>query len=107
MFLKRIAISSLDIMDLETVREYLLLPPRTSASEVMLDAVVTWDTGALYILVTVIELRVNRWSRRTLVEVLPEGEEEEPKHPLYEQQLTLGNHILPSKKLGVLQNGKQ
>lgn len=59
-------------MDLEPVRQYLQLPPRTSAAEVMLDAVVSGLPGALYILTTVMELRVNRRSRRSLVEVLQE-----------------------------------
>ena len=60
------------IMDLKTVRSYLLLPPRTTAAEVMRDAVQVSDPGALTILTTVLDLRVNRRSRRTLASVAAE-----------------------------------
>lgn len=59
-------------MDIQTVRQYLLLPPRTSAAEVMHDAVQISDPGALYILSTVLEVRVNRRTRKTLAAVVAE-----------------------------------
>ena len=67
-----------DYMDIQTVRAYLLLPPRTSAAEVMRDAVLLLDPGATYLLTTVLEVRVNRRSRRTLAEVQSEFLKERP-----------------------------
>ena len=59
-------------IDIQTVRAYLLLPPRLSAAEVMRDAVLVSDPGAVYILTTVLEVRVNRRSRRSLADVVTE-----------------------------------
>jgi hypothetical protein len=44
-------------MDLRTVRHYLSLPPRTTAEEVMRDAVLVSDPGALFILNLVLDVR--------------------------------------------------
>ena len=63
---------------METVRAYLTLPPRTSAAEVMRDAVVLSDPGAVYILNTVLEARVNRRSRHSLAAVVTEFQKEKP-----------------------------
>lgn len=59
-------------MDIQTVRHYLTLPPRTTAAEVMRDAVLVSDPGALFILTLVLDIRVNQRTRRSVAEVRAE-----------------------------------
>jgi hypothetical protein len=59
-------------MDIETVRQYLTLPPRTTAAEVMRDAVLVCDPGALFILNFALDIRVNQRTRRTVTQVRAE-----------------------------------
>ena len=49
------------------MRNYLALPPRSTAEEVMRDALVLQIPGALEMVTMVLSLRVNRRSRRTVL----------------------------------------
>ena len=56
-------------MDTADLRQYLSLPPRGSAIEVMRDAVETQVLGAVWLLELVLSVRVNRKTRRQLRDV--------------------------------------
>ena len=56
-------------MDFATLRHYLSCPVRPSARDVMQDAVVFLFPGAILLLRFLLELRVNRRTRRTFADV--------------------------------------
>ena len=53
-------------MDLCALRRYLALPPRVRAADVMSDALLTGDVGAVQLVEYIIQTRVNRRTRRSL-----------------------------------------
>ena len=56
-------------MDFSPMRLYLAADPRTSAVDVMKDAVVFQNPGAVILLKFLLEARVNRRTRRSVAEV--------------------------------------
>jgi hypothetical protein len=56
-------------MDFACLRQYLSDPPRASAKEVMQDAVLYRNPGVVILLKFLLEMRVNRRTRRTFSEV--------------------------------------
>jgi hypothetical protein len=56
-------------MDFACLRQYLAVAPRSSAKEVMDDAVLFLNPGAVILLKILLEMRVNRRTRRTFGEV--------------------------------------
>ena len=56
-------------MDFSCLRQYLTDPPRAAAKDVMMDAVVYLNPGAIILLKFLLEMRVNRRTRRTFAEV--------------------------------------
>ena len=54
------------VMDMCSVRAYLALPPRASSALVMRDALQLDDPGAAAIVKLIMQVRVNRRSRRTM-----------------------------------------
>ena len=57
-------------MDFGLVRNYLAQPPRASGTEVVRDAVLLQVPGAVELLNLVLQVRVNRRTRRTLAHVV-------------------------------------
>ena len=56
-------------MDLVLIRSYLKLAPSQDADAVLRDAIVVQEPGALHLLNFVLQLRVNRRTRRTRARV--------------------------------------
>ena len=59
-------LSLTDMMDLVLVRAYLKLAPRQDADAVLRDAIVVQEPGAVQLLRFVLQMRVNRRTRRTV-----------------------------------------